>query len=130
MVVYSLINLCLFFILEPPNIDEDSSTSSVICEKNNLCFLSCLAISDYPVTYLWTKDGETLNSDDVKIMNNIIAVRTRDAKYYGVYVCNATNNFGSTAYKITLSEGTKSSSVAEMMKGDGSEFFVIFAVNV
>lgn len=101
----------------------------MICEKQSLCVLSCLAISEYPVIYSWAKDDETLNSDDVKVMNNTFAVRPRDAKDYGVYVCNATNSFGSTAYTINLSEGTKSSTVVGMMKGDKSKFFNIFALN-
>ena len=50
-------------------------------------------------------------------MNNIIALTPRDAEDYGVYVCHATNSFGSAAYKITVSEGHKSSTSAGMMKG-------------
>ena len=42
-------------------------------------------------------------------MNNIIALTPRDAEDYGVYVCHVTNSFGSTAYKVTVSEGHKSS---------------------
>jgi len=45
-------------------------------------------------------------------MNNIIVLTPRDIEDYGVYVCHATNSFGSTAYKITVSEGLKSSALA------------------
>ncbi|XP_078353642.1 uncharacterized protein LOC144638288 [Oculina patagonica] len=50
-------------------------------------------------------------------MNNSIVLTPRDAKDYGVYACHATNSFGPTAYRITLSEGHKSSS-ADAIKGD------------
>ena len=42
-------------------------------------------------------------------MNNIIVLTPRDAEAYGVYVCHATNSFGCTSYKITLSQDHKSS---------------------
>ena len=54
-------------------------------------------------------------------MNNIIFLTPRDAEDYGVYVCHATNSFGSTAYKITVSEGHKSSTAADAIKGDEGE---------
>ena len=73
------------------------------------CTLSCHATSDIPFNYSWTKNGQVPVSDDIKIMNNIIVLTPRDAEDYGVYVCHATNSFGSTAYKITVSEGHKSS---------------------
>jgi len=43
-------------------------------------------------------------------MNNIIVLTPRDTEDYGVYVCHATNSFGSTAYKITVSEYQKGES--------------------
>ena len=58
-------------------------------------------------------------------MNNVIVLTPRDAEYYGVYVCHATNSFGSTAYKITVSEGHKSSTAADTIKGDESECQVV-----
>ena len=73
-----------------------------------LCLIFCHATSDYPVTYSWTKSGATLDNDDVIVINNAIVVRPRGAQDYGVYVCNASNNFGSTAYNITLLERNKS----------------------
>ena len=56
-------------------------------------------------------------------MNNIIVLTPRDAEDYGVYVCHVTNSFGSTAYKITVSEGHKSSTctAAETITGDEGE---------
>ena len=45
----------------------------------------------------------------------------RDAEDYGVYVCHATSSFGSTAYKITLSEGHKSATSADTIEGDEGE---------
>ena len=102
----------LYFVLlktAPPYIEENLSTVSVICEKETVCFLSCHAISDYPVTYSWTKNGDTLDSNDFKMMNNTVAVKPREEKDYGVYVCNASNSYGYTSYKITLSECPKCS---------------------
>ena len=55
-------------------------------------------------------------------MNNNIALRPRDAEDYGVYVCRATNRFGSRAYKITVSEGLKYSTAADTFKGDEGEW--------
>ena len=77
-----------------------------------LCTFSCHATSDSPFNYSWTKSGQVPVSDDIKIMNNIIVLTPRDTEDYGVYVCHATNSFGSTAYKITVSEGHKSSALA------------------
>jgi len=92
----------------------------VICEKQTLCLLGCHATSDYPVTYSWTKKGELPDNNDAKTINNTLAVRASDAKDYGVYVCNAINRFGSTAYNITLSEGHKSSTaVSGIEEKDG-----------
>ena len=91
----------------PPCIEENLSTTSVICEKETVCFLSCHETSDYLVTYSWTKNGEILHSNDVKLMNNIVAVKPRDEQDYGVYVCNASNSYGYTSYKVTLSECPK-----------------------
>ena len=105
----------------PPNIVEDASPPSVICEKQSLCLLSCHATGGYPITYSWTKNGEIPESDDVKIMNNTLAVRPHDTKDYGVYVCNAINSFGSTSYNITLSEFPKSSSAVDRIEGENSE---------
>ena len=104
----NIIHVCLFFLpAVPPSMIEDVSPSSVICEMQNLCSLSCHATSGSPFNYSWTKNGQVPVSDDIKIMNNNIALTPRDAEDYGVYVCHATNRFGSTAYKITLSEGHK-----------------------
>ena len=110
-------------VTAPPSIVEDASTPSVICEKQTVCLLSCYATSDYPVTYSWTKNGEIPDNDDVKIMNNTLAVKPRETKDYGVYVCNASNSFGSTAFKITLSEGLKSSSVTGRRTAVEGELF-------
>ena len=105
----------------PPSIQEDVSPPSVICEKQTLCSLSCYATSDYPITYSWTKNGEIPASDNVKIINNTLAVRPHDVKDYGVYVCNAVNRFGSTSYNITLSEDAKSSSAIDRIERENSE---------
>ena len=72
-----------------------------------LCSLSCHATSISPFNYSWTKNGQVQVSDNSKIMNNIIVLTPRDAEDYGVYVCHATNSFGSTDYKITVSEYQK-----------------------
>jgi len=93
----------------PPRITKEVSPSSVICERQTLCTFSCHATSGSPFNYTWTKNGQILVSDDIKIMNNIIVLTPRDTEDYGVYVCHATNRFGSTSYKITVSEGHKSS---------------------
>ena len=74
-----------------------------------LCTLFCRATSGSPFNYSWTKNGQVPVSDDIKILNNIIVLTPRDAEDYGVYVCHATNSFGSTALKIVVSEGRKSS---------------------
>ena len=102
-----------------PTVLEDVSPSSVICEKETICSLSCHATSYTPFNYTWTKDNKVPSGDNIKIMNNSLVVTLRDAEDYGVYVCHATNNFGSTAYKITLSEGLKTSAAA--VTGDDSE---------
>ena len=86
----------------PPRIIEEFSPSSVICEKQSPCFLTCQATSYIPFNYSWTKDGQVPTGYGIKLMNNSIVVTPRDGKDYGEYVCHATNSFGSTEYKITL----------------------------
>ena len=103
---------------------EDASPSSVICQKQALCSVHCFATSDYPVTYSWKKNGQIPAGHDVKVTNNSIAIRPRDANDYGVYECNATNSYGSTVYKITLSECPKCSTAADTTKENDSEYFV------
>ncbi|XP_078378064.1 uncharacterized protein LOC144661241 [Oculina patagonica] len=103
----------------PPTIIEDVFPTSVICEKQTPCLLSCYATSDTPVNYTWTKVGQGSVSDDVKFMNKSIVVTPRGAQDYGVYVCNATNSFGTASNEITLIEGRKlSAGVAMNKRGD------------
>jgi len=104
----------------PPKIIKDVSPTAVICEKNTLCALCCYATSDSPVSYSWTKNGQDPINDDIKVINNNFVVTPRSAQDYGVYVCNASNSFGSTTYEITLIEDRKSSTKATT-KGDESE---------
>ena len=105
----------------PPNIADDVSPASVICEKQALCSLNCFASSPFPVTYSWSKDGEIRDSDDVKVMNNTLVVRPRHTEHYGEYMCNATNKFGSTAYKVTLSEYLKCLTATQRTTADNGE---------
>ena len=83
-----------------------------------MCLLSCHAFSSTPVNYYWTKDDQVALSSNIKVMKNSIAVTPRDAQDYGVYVCNASNSFGSTAYNITLSESHEPPIDLNMSKGD------------
>jgi len=99
---------------------KDVTPTSVICEKYTLCALCCYATSDSPVSYSWTKNGQDSVNDDIKAINNNFVVTPRGAKDYGVYVCNASNSFGSTPYEITLIEDRKSSTKATA-KGDETE---------
>ena len=108
----------------PPRILSHVSPSSVICEKYTLCCLFCYATSDSPVTYSWTKNGQDPINDDIKVVNNNIVITPRSAKDYGVYVCNASNSFGSTTYEITLIEDRKSST-KETSKEDDSECILL-----
>ena len=107
----------------PPIMSKDISPSSVLCEKQTLCLLFCYATSDTPLYYSWTKNDQVPVSDDIKIMNNSLVLTPRNAEDYGVYVCHATNSFGSTAYNITLSESRKSSTSADTTKGEDSKCF-------
>ena len=111
--------LYFFLPIAAPSIIKEVSPSSVICEKQTLCLLSCVATSYTPFNYSWTKDGQVPVGDNIKIMNNSLVITPRDAKDYGLYLCHATNNFGSTAYKITLSECLKTQTPA--ITGDDSE---------
>ncbi|XP_020627535.1 uncharacterized protein LOC110064775 [Orbicella faveolata] len=104
----------------PPRILNHVSPTSVICEKYTLCCLCCYATSDSPVTYSWTKNGQDPINDDIKVINNnMIFVTPGSAQDYGVYVCNASNSFGSTTCEITLTEYRKSATKATT-KGEDS----------
>ncbi|XP_078353730.1 uncharacterized protein LOC144638391 [Oculina patagonica] len=104
----------------PPSVNEHVSPPLVICERQTLCSLFCQATSDFSFNYSWTKSGQVPVGDHIKIFNNSFVLTPRDAKDYGVYVCHATNSFGSTAYRITLSEGHKRLTTADTMKGDNN----------
>ena len=95
-----------------------------MCEKNTLCCLFCYATSDSPVTYSWSRNGQDPINDDIKVVNNNIVITPRSAQDYGVYVCNASNSFGSTTYEITLTEDRKSS-IKATTKGDDSELIFL-----
>ena len=98
---------------------KDVSPTSVTCERYMVCCLCCYATSDSPVSYLWTKNGQDPINDDIKVMNNnSIFITPRSAQDYGVYMCNASNSFGSTSYEITLIEDRKSLTKATTMEDD------------
>lgn len=79
------------------------SPPSVLCEKQTKCLLFCHATSNFPLKYSWTKDGQTLaGRSNMKVINNTIIIRPRKESDYGVYVCRASNTYGTTAYNITL----------------------------
>ncbi|XP_022793315.1 tyrosine-protein phosphatase Lar-like [Stylophora pistillata] len=86
----------------PPRIIEELSPSTVICQKQSPCFLSCQATSYIPFNYSWTKDGQLPTGDNIKLMNNSLIVSPQVGEDYGEYVCHVTNTFGSTLYEITL----------------------------
>ena len=96
---------------------KDVSPTSVICEKHTLCCLCCYATSDSPVSYSWTKNGQDPINDDIKVTNNNIFITHDGAQDYGLYMCNASNRFGSTSYEITLIEDQKSSEKATTKAG-------------
>ena len=116
-----IICMCFVFDTVPPSIEENASPPSVICEKRTLCIISCHATSDYPVTYTWTKNGGIPDIDGVNVNGSTLAIRPHDTKDYGVYVCNAMNSFGSTAYNITLSECPEFSAAVNRIGGENSE---------
>ncbi|XP_022783225.1 uncharacterized protein LOC111324013 isoform X3 [Stylophora pistillata] len=92
----------IVIVAVPPRINEELSPSSVMCEKQTPCFLSCQVTSYIPLNFSWTKDGQVLTGANMKLLNNSVIVTPRDGRDYGDYVCHATNSFGSTEYKITL----------------------------
>ncbi|XP_022800122.1 protein sidekick-1-like [Stylophora pistillata] len=91
-------------IAVPPSIREDVSPPSVTCAKDTPCSLLCHATSDIPFNYSWTRNGQALDGRNIKVIKNTVIVTPLDDQDFGDYVCHATNSFGSTTYKITLSE--------------------------
>ncbi|XP_066015799.1 hemicentin-1-like [Pocillopora verrucosa] len=91
-------------IAVPPSIMKDVSPRSVLCAKETSCSLLCHATSDIPFNYSWTRNGQALDGHNIKVMNNSVVITPLDDQDFGDYVCHATNSFGSTTYKITLSE--------------------------
>ena len=83
---------------------KDVSPRSVLCAKETPCPLLCHAIGDILFNYSWTRNGRALHGHNIKVMNNIVIITPLDDGDFGDYVCHATNLFGSTTYKITLSE--------------------------
>ena len=83
---------------------KDFSPRSVLCAKETPCSLLCHAISDILFNYSWTRNGQALDGNNIKVMNNSVIITPLDDQDFGDYVCHATNSFGSTSYKIALSE--------------------------
>lgn len=106
---------------------KDVCPTSVICERYTLCSLCCYAISDSPVSYSWTKNGQNPINDAIKVINDNIVITPRSAQDYGVYECTASNSFGSTSYEITLIEDHMSSTEVTI-EGDDSECIFFFYV--
>ncbi|CAH3163876.1 unnamed protein product, partial [Pocillopora meandrina] len=94
-------------IAVPPSIMKDVSPRSVLCAKETSCSLLCHATSDILFNYSWTRNGQALDGHNIKVMNNSAIITPLDDQDFGDYVCHATNSFGSTTYKITLSESRK-----------------------
>ena len=88
----------------PPSIMKDVSPRSVLCAKETSCSFLCHATSDIPFNYSWTRNGQALDGHNIKVMNNSVIITPLDDQDFGDYVCHVTNSFGSTTYKITLSE--------------------------
>ena len=110
----------------PPRIMKDVCPTSVICKRYTLCSLCCYATSDSPLSYSWTRNGQDPINDDIKVINDNIVITPRSTQDYGLYMCNASNSFGSTSYKVTLKEDRKSSTGATTNEGNDSEC-VLFA---
>ncbi|XP_066015791.1 hemicentin-1-like isoform X2 [Pocillopora verrucosa] len=91
-------------IAVPPSIMKDVSPRSVLCAKETSCSLLCHATSDIPFNYSWRRNDQALDGHNIKVMNNSVIITPLDDQDFGDYVCHATNSFGSTTYKITLSE--------------------------
>ena len=88
----------------PPSIMKDVSPRSVLCAKETSCSLLCHATSDILFNYSWARNGQALAGHNIKVINNSVIITPLDDQDFGDYVCHATNSFGSTSYKITLSE--------------------------
>ena len=102
----------------PPRIMKGVCPASVTCERYTVCSICCYATSDSPVKYSWTKNGRKSINGKIKVINDNMVITPRSAQDYGVYVCIASNNFGSTSYEITLVEDCKSSTKATTMEDD------------
>lgn len=66
--------------------------------------LQCPVEGDPPPLTMWTKDGRTIHSgwSRFRVLPQGLKVKEVEAEDAGVYVCKATNGFGSLSVNYTL----------------------------
>lgn len=89
-----------------PRIDRNISSNTISCDRQTKCILFCYASSKGPVRYTWAKDGKSLNSSDVIIINNALVINPRTKGDYGLYVCKVENEAGSVELVMNVTENS------------------------
>jgi hypothetical protein len=77
-------------------------TSLVKAALNEKVIMSCYATGVPPIRYIWTKDGATINSSSIKVIDNTVVVQLKNVDDYGSYICNASNGNETASYAIKL----------------------------
>ena len=91
------------FCLGQPTINKELTRKEIYSLLGNPANVMCSVNNPHPVHFKWTKDGEEmLDSENVKVHNNILVVTPRQLKDFGVYVCHVSSIAGKANYRIEL----------------------------
>lgn len=91
--------------LGPPKIESKSVERYIKTFVGNTVRLRCPVVANPPALTMWKKDGESINSiwERFKVKESGLRIEDVVQDDSGIYVCIATNGFGTAKLNITLS---------------------------
>lgn len=65
--------------------------------------IGCYATGAPPIKYSWTKNNKPIvNSEAIKVLENVVVVRPNTTADYGTFVCSSSNGREIASYVIKL----------------------------
>ncbi|KAL4631527.1 fibroblast growth factor receptor-like 1 [Arapaima gigas] len=109
MEVHRGVSLCLLLCLLPAQALGPPRVNHPVEERQTarlgqMVHLPCPVQGDPPPLVLWVKDGRNVNRGwgHYRVLKNSLKIKRVELEDAGVYVCRATNGFGSIALNYTL----------------------------
>lgn len=87
----------------PPRIEGEVERRH-LARSGETVRLPCPVLSDPPPILEWTKDDESINAgwDRFKVINRGLRIKDLAEEDKGIYICKATNGFGTLELKLWL----------------------------